>query len=127
MRRTVAIASDHAAVDLKARLGEWLRTAGHEVTDLGPDTPEPVVTNPTMSSPGTGVQQRASLTHTSSVPTTVTPGSPARERGAVRGARAVGVIIGGIFVFGDKVSGVQAAFMALTVVGVVGTKLFAQT
>ena len=38
MPRTVAIASDHAAVDLKARLGEWLRAAGHEVVDLGPET-----------------------------------------------------------------------------------------
>ena len=36
--RTVAIASDHAAVDLKARLGEWLRAQGHEVVDLGPET-----------------------------------------------------------------------------------------
>lgn len=43
------------------------------------------------------------------------------------GLGAVGVIIGGVFVFGDRVSGVQAGFMALTVVGVVGTKLFAQT
>jgi ribose 5-phosphate isomerase B len=33
----IAIASDHAAVDLKARLIEHLREAGHEVTDLGPD------------------------------------------------------------------------------------------
>ena len=54
-------------------------------------------------------------------------GLPAGTAYAVwTGLGAVGVIIGGIFVFGDKVSGVQAAFMALTVVGVVGTKLFAQ-
>ena len=32
----IAIASDHAAVALKATLGEWLRDAGHEVADLGP-------------------------------------------------------------------------------------------
>ena len=39
---------------------------------------------------------------------------------------AVGVIIGGVLLFGDKVSLVQACFMAVTVVGIVGTKLFAQ-
>ena len=32
-----------------------------------------------------------------------------------------GVIIGGIFLFGDRVSAVQAGFMTLTVIGVVGT------
>lgn len=32
----IAIASDHAAFDLKAVLGEWLRERGHEVLDLGP-------------------------------------------------------------------------------------------
>jgi ribose 5-phosphate isomerase B len=31
----VAIASDHAAVDLKATLVGWLHEAGHEVVDLG--------------------------------------------------------------------------------------------
>ena len=31
----VAIASDHAAVPLKAELAAWLRATGHEVTDLG--------------------------------------------------------------------------------------------
>jgi ribose 5-phosphate isomerase B len=30
-----AIASDHAAVALKAELVDWLRAAGHEVLDLG--------------------------------------------------------------------------------------------
>lgn len=55
-------------------------------------------------------------------------GLPAGTAYAVwTGLGAVGVIIGGVFVFGDRVSGVQAGFMALTVVGVVGTKLFAQT
>lgn len=34
----IAIASDHAAFDLKAALGAWLRETGHEVIDLGPDT-----------------------------------------------------------------------------------------
>jgi quaternary ammonium compound-resistance protein SugE len=42
------------------------------------------------------------------------------------GAGAIGVIIGGVILFGDKVSGIQACFMALTVVGIVGTKIFAQ-
>jgi ribose 5-phosphate isomerase B len=32
----IAIASDHAAIALKAILAEWLRAAGHEVSDLGP-------------------------------------------------------------------------------------------
>jgi len=41
------------------------------------------------------------------------------------GLGAVGVIIGGVLLFGDRVSLVQAGFMALTVVGVVGTKVFA--
>ena len=33
----IAIASDHAAVALKAELAAWLREAGHEVSDLGTD------------------------------------------------------------------------------------------
>ena len=32
----IAIASDHAAFELKATLAGWLREAGHEVEDLGP-------------------------------------------------------------------------------------------
>ena len=32
----IAIASDHAAVALKAELVAWLREIGHEVNDLGP-------------------------------------------------------------------------------------------
>ena len=32
----IAIASDHAALELKASLSSWLRDAGHEVDDLGP-------------------------------------------------------------------------------------------
>ena len=40
------------------------------------------------------------------------------------GLGAVGVIIGGIILFDEKVSGVQMGFMALIVIGVVGTKLF---
>ena len=33
----IAIASDHAATDLKADLRDWLIETGHEVADLGPD------------------------------------------------------------------------------------------
>ena len=38
----IAIASDHAAVDMKATLAEWLREQGHEVDDLGPSTTDSV-------------------------------------------------------------------------------------
>ena len=38
----IAIASDHAALDMKAALHEWLVEKGHEVADLGPDGPESV-------------------------------------------------------------------------------------
>ena len=34
----IAIASDHAALELKAALADWLRGEGHEVADLGPDS-----------------------------------------------------------------------------------------
>jgi ribose 5-phosphate isomerase B len=34
----IAIASDHAAFALKSALADWLRDAGHEVADLGPDS-----------------------------------------------------------------------------------------
>lgn len=32
----IAIASDHAAIELKSLLADWLRGQGHEVSDLGP-------------------------------------------------------------------------------------------
>jgi len=32
----IAIASDHAAFEMKAALADYLRSAGYEVTDLGP-------------------------------------------------------------------------------------------
>ena len=38
----IAIASDHAAVDLKAELREYLIGLGHEVADLGPETEDRV-------------------------------------------------------------------------------------
>jgi ribose 5-phosphate isomerase B len=34
----IAIASDHAAVGLKAELAAWLVEQGHEVSDLGPNS-----------------------------------------------------------------------------------------
>lgn len=37
MAERIAIASDHAAVALKAELVAYLEAAGHAVTDLGPD------------------------------------------------------------------------------------------
>ncbi|RVT89862.1 ribose 5-phosphate isomerase B [Sphingomonas crocodyli] len=37
MADTIAIASDHAAFELKASLVGWLRETGHDVLDLGPD------------------------------------------------------------------------------------------
>lgn len=37
MAERIAIASDHAAFELKAALAEHLRGAGHDVLDLGPD------------------------------------------------------------------------------------------
>ncbi|MGL3823548.1 DMT family transporter [Sphingopyxis sp. R3-92] len=43
------------------------------------------------------------------------------------GLGAVGVIIGGIVYFDEKVNGIQIGFMALIVIGVVGTKLFSST
>jgi len=38
----IAIASDHAAVELKAALREYLIDQGHEVADLGPETADRV-------------------------------------------------------------------------------------
>lgn len=38
----IAIASDHAAIDLKSDLAQWLREEGHEVDDLGPATADRV-------------------------------------------------------------------------------------
>src|SRR5688500_6501343 len=42
MADRIAIASDHAAFDLKAQLAEHLRAAGHDVLDLGPEGADPV-------------------------------------------------------------------------------------
>ncbi len=38
MAEIIAIASDHAAFDLKSALVQWLRDEGHEVRDLGPES-----------------------------------------------------------------------------------------
>jgi RpiB/LacA/LacB family sugar-phosphate isomerase len=38
----VAIAADHAGFLLKQELAPWLRSSGHEVTDLGTNSTEPV-------------------------------------------------------------------------------------
>lgn len=38
----IAIASDHAAIDLKSALRDWLIEQGHEVADLGPETSDSV-------------------------------------------------------------------------------------
>ena len=38
----IALASDHAALDLKSALRDWLIEQGHEVADLGPDTADSV-------------------------------------------------------------------------------------
>ena len=38
----IAIASDHAAIELKAELRDWMIEQGHEVADLGPDTTDSV-------------------------------------------------------------------------------------
>ena len=38
----IAIASDHAALEMKAALADWLRASGHAVEDLGPHDPASV-------------------------------------------------------------------------------------
>jgi ribose 5-phosphate isomerase B len=38
----IAIASDHAAVEMKAAIADHIRAAGHEVIDLGPDSSDSV-------------------------------------------------------------------------------------
>lgn len=42
MAERIAIASDHAAVELKAALAAYLRERGHDVLDLGPEGADPV-------------------------------------------------------------------------------------
>lgn len=53
-------------------------------------------------------------------------GLPAGTAYAVwTGLGAVGVTILGTFLFGERINPVQAGFIALIIIGVVGTKLFA--
>jgi len=53
-------------------------------------------------------------------------GLPAGTAYAVwTGLGAVGVTIFGVFLFGEKLNGIQMGFIALIIVGVVGTKFFA--
>lgn len=42
MADRIAIASDHAAIEMKAQLAEHLRAAGHDVVDLGPASADSV-------------------------------------------------------------------------------------
>src|SRR3546814_2440855 len=42
MADIVAIASDHAAIEMKAALAAWLTEHGYEVIDLGPATAQSV-------------------------------------------------------------------------------------
>lgn len=42
MAERIAIASDHAAIELKAALAEHMRGLGHDVLDLGPEGVDPV-------------------------------------------------------------------------------------
>lgn len=54
-------------------------------------------------------------------------GLPAGTAYAVwTGLGAVGVVVFGAILFGEKVNPAQMAFIALTIAGVVGTKLFAE-
>jgi len=41
-RMKIALASDHAAFELKGQLADWLREAGHEIADLGTNGPDSV-------------------------------------------------------------------------------------
>src|SRR3990167_3347155 len=42
MTMRIAITSDHAAIEMKTALREWLVDEGHEVADLGPETTDSV-------------------------------------------------------------------------------------
>ena len=55
------------------RSGVCLRSCAFGQSARCTDTPRPRVTNPRMSSPGTGLQQRDRRTSTSSTPFTTTP------------------------------------------------------
>jgi len=40
--RKIALASDHAAVAMKAQIAAWLTEQGHDIIDLGPDNTDSV-------------------------------------------------------------------------------------
>ena len=42
MSRRIAIASDHAAFDMKSEVASWLRELGHDVLDLGTNSADSV-------------------------------------------------------------------------------------
>ena len=54
------------------------------------DTPKPRVTKPMISSPGSGLQQRANLTRQLSSPSTITPLEAPFTRCGLIGTRSVG-------------------------------------
>ena len=82
----VAIGSDHAGFRLKAVVAEHLAEAGHQVDDLGTDSPEPVDYPPFCAAVG---------------------------RAVVRGDAEAGIVIGGSGqgeqIAANKVHGVRAA------------------
>jgi hypothetical protein len=67
----VGFPSDHDTSIIRSGSRRSVLTLGQ--SDRWTLTPCPRVTNPTMPSPGTGVQQRPSFTHTSGSPLTMTP------------------------------------------------------
>ena len=44
----LAVAADHAGIALKQRVAEDLKAAGHDVTDLGSNTPDPLDEAPSL-------------------------------------------------------------------------------
>lgn len=53
----VAIGSDHAGFPLKRHLAEWLRGQGHDVTDFGAHSEEPVDYPPVCAAVGRAVAE----------------------------------------------------------------------
>ena len=65
----IAVGSDHAGFDLKSALAEHLAAGGHEVVDLGTDSPDVSVDYPVF---GLAVARAVAQ------PTTSAPMTPAR-------------------------------------------------
>jgi ribose 5-phosphate isomerase B len=57
----IAIAADHAGFDLKQHLGARLRSAGHDVVDVGTDSTEPVDYPPFCAAVGRAVRDGDAL------------------------------------------------------------------